>query len=305
MAAATTIAFATFAENDSAIGNARHLAASIRAFAGAHCDAPVRLYIPVSLAPGAEGVLRDLGTLGVEVHTTEAPSDSTWFFYARKVFAAAQAEGEAAGCDEILVWLDEDTVVLQEPRELLLPDGVSLGYRPVMHKNIGLLWDEPIDRFWQRAYERMSVAESMLFPVITPAHGEKLRTDINAGCLALRPERGLLRKWADCFSALYPDPALTEMCREDQKKRIFLHQVGLVGAIVTLLEEGERLELSGRYNYPIFFQRMFGARSEFDDLTDVVTLRHESYFRDPAPDWERQIRGPADRIAWLRENLVS
>jgi hypothetical protein len=140
--------------------------------------------------------------------------------------------------------------------------------------------------------------------MVTPADGDTLKPYINAGCMIVRPERGLLAKWADCWTTLYPDSLLTEMCKTDVKKRIFIHQVALAGAILTHLERDEMLELSPRVNYPIFFEQMFGAKRVFDDITDVVTFRHESYFRKPAPDWQKRIKGPADRIAWIKEHLA-
>jgi hypothetical protein len=296
--------FATFAEDAGSLENIRLMALSIRTFGGAHRNAPIRLYLPEGFAPGESDTLRALRDLGVEIRTSSWPEGADWFFYGRKPFAAAQAEADAVGQTPILVWLDEDTIVLQEPGEFILPEGKSLGYRPVMHKNIGLLYTEPLDAFWGRIYEMLAVKESSLFPVVTPADGDTLKPYVNAGCLAIRPERGLLAEWAECFATLYRDSLLTEMCQRDRRHRIFIHQAALVGAILTHLTRDEMLELSDRINYPIFFKQMFGAKREFNDITGVVTFRHESFFRDPAPDWERQLKGPADRIAWIREHLA-
>jgi hypothetical protein len=297
------IVFASFAESPQQVEHVRLLAASIRTFAGAYKDAPVRLYAPAGLVAEGSETRKLLAALRVEVRHSTAPA-ALWFFFAAKVYAAAQAEADAVGEATILAWLDDDTIVLQQPDEFLLPAGKSLGYRPVMHKNVGLLYDEPMDAFWGRAFALLGVKESSVFPVVTPADGDTLRTYVNAGCLAVRPERGLLRKWAGCFSVLHRDPDLTEMCRQDRAKRIFIHQVALAGAILTHLARDEMVELSDRINYPIFFESKFGAKRDFRDLTGVVTFRHESYFRDPAPDWERQLRGPADRIAWIKAHLA-
>ena len=69
-----------------------------------------------------------------------------------------------------------------------------------------------------------------------------------------------------------------------------------------------RLCMSGGAAMPVEvlkgFESKFGAKRDFRDLTGVVTFRHESYFKDPAPDWERQLRGPADRIAWIKTHLA-
>lgn len=244
------------------------------------------------------GPFRDrLEALRIELTPVEDVEDAAaCYHYAQKVFAAARAEADCVASGETLAWLDEDTVILQEPTEFDLPDGISLGYRPVMHRNIGLRMDEPIDAFWARVYANLSVAPDALLPMITPADDETIRPFFNAGCLVVRPERGLLRKWAACWPTLYRDPELKKMCAADIRKRIFLHQAALTGAILNHLEPGERLELSPRINYPIFFKEMFGGAHDFDDLTDVTTLRHESWFRDPAPDWEQRLKGPADRI---------
>jgi hypothetical protein len=299
------IIFASFAESPQQVEHVRLLATSIRTFAGEYKDAPVRLYTPAGLVGEESETLKSLTALGVEIRHCTAPKAALWFSFATKVYAAAQAEADAVGETTILAWLDDDTIVLQQPDEFLLPPGKNLGYRPVMHKNIGLFYNEPMDAFWGRALTLLGVKESSIFPVVTPADGDTLRTYINAGCLAVRPERGLLGKWAACFSVLHPDPELTEMCRQDLAKRIFIHQVALTGAILTHLARHEMVEFSDRINYPIFFESKFGAKREFHDLTGVVTFRHESYFKDPAPDWERQLRGPADRITWIKTHLAA
>lgn len=262
--------------------------------------------MPRATAESGAPILRLLGDLGVGMETVEeVEEEATWYYYAQKVFAAAQAEADLAEAGEILAWLDEDTVFMQEPEEFDLPEGVSLGYRPVMHRNIGLQVEDPVDAFWTRVYADLSVASDTLFPMVTPADDETIRPYINAGCLVVRPERGLLRKWAAYWPILYRDPELKRMSEADIRKRIFLHQVALTCAVINHLRPDERQELSPRINYPFFFKEMFGGKHDFDDLTDVTTFRHESYFRDPAPDWEERLKGPPDRIDWIREHIAS
>jgi hypothetical protein len=298
------IVFATFAEDAGSLTNVRLMVESIRTFAGKYKDAEIRLYVSADLAEQGGDALQQLKHLDVETRPSEAPEEGAWFYFSAKVFAAARAEADAREFADVLAWLDGDTIVLQEPDEFILPQGKNLGYRPVMHKNVGMLWTDPIDAFWGRAFELLSVPDASLFPMVTPADGDTLKPYFNAGCMIVRPERGLLAKWADCWTTLYRDSALTEMCAADVKKRIFIHQVALAGAILTHLERDEMLELSPRINYPIFFEQMFGAKRVFDDITDVVTFRHESYFRKPAADWDTRLKGPADRIAWIKEHLA-
>ena len=298
-----TIIFATFAEQEAQLNNILLMAKSIRTFAGQHRNAPIWLYIPTSLGEEKFRIWEQLANFNVNIKTSETPQDAIWYYFARKVFAAAQAEAEADGRTEILAWLDEDTIVLQEPSEFILAKGKALGYRPVMHKNIGLLYTGPVDLFWSRAYNIMSVSESSLFPMVTPADGDTIRPYFNAGCMIVRPKQFTLRKWAEYFTLLYQDSVLSEMCKQDVYKRIFIHQAALTGAIVNYLARDEITQLSDRINYPIFFKQMFGSKREFNNISDVITFRHESYFRNPAPDWYEKLRGPADKITWLKEQL--
>jgi hypothetical protein len=272
------VVFATFANDSASIHNVLLMAESIRTFGGMFKDALIRAYVPAELEEQTTDVTTAFETLRVEMKTSRAPEASLWFFYAPKVFAAAQAEAEAGGLASVMVFLDSDTIVLQEPAELILPEGTVLGYRPVMHKNVGLLYTEPLDTFWARALDLLSVSETSLFPMVTPADDDTIRPYFNAGCLAVRPERGLMAEWAECFTKLYTDSAMAEMCKADRMKRIFIHQVALTGAILRHLERSEMSDLSDRYNYG-------------------------HYFSNPAPDWDKRLKGPEDRIAWMKERL--
>ncbi len=295
--------FATYAGGQNELQNTLLLVRSIREFGGAHARAPVQIYLPAELLEREAVLVAELRTLAAAFRTSSAPDTATWYYYAHKVYAAAEAEAAAEREATVLAWLDEDTILLEEPAEFLLPAGARLGYRPVMHRNICPHFDEPLDAFWKRAYQLMGVRDTTLFPMTTPAYGDQVRPYFNAGCLVVRPEHGLLREWPGYFERLYNDLELRAMAERDIKKRIFTHQVALTGVFLNHCPRGKMLEFSERINYPLFFKEMFGADLEFDDLAGIVTLRHESFFRNPPPNWRERLRGPAPQLTWLRENL--
>ncbi len=172
---------ATFAEQESDLARIQIMIESIRTFAGRFKDVPVWVYLTEGLLASESEYLERIESLEGEFWLGQAPEEATWYYLSRKVFASAQAEEEAEGKADILAWLDVDTVFLQEPGEFLLPQGKSLGYRPVMHRNISPLYDEPLDDFWKRAYEKMSVPESRAFPMLTVADEDRIRPYFNAG----------------------------------------------------------------------------------------------------------------------------
>ena len=172
-----------------------------------------------------------------------------------------------------------------------------------MHQNIGSLYSDPPDEFWNRVYNNLSIPESALFPMVTPADQRTLRPYFNAGLMVVRPECGILRKWPANFKKLYKDPVLAEMCQKDVYKRIFLHQVALVGAILNTLKKEEMFEFSPNYNYPLFFHEKFEATRKFGDISDAYTTRYDIYFREPTPGWSERLKAPEEIIAWLKEKF--
>lgn len=295
--------FGVFAEGDEQLKHALILVESIRTFAGSFRNSPVWVYVPEGSLKNIDAIKEKLSLLGAEVKESKAPLTALQFPYARKVFAAAKAESEADGEAEILVWMDDDTVFLNEPDEFDLKKEVALGYRPVMHKLIGSLYSEPVDEFWTRVYQKLSVAESVLFPMTTPADNKTIRPYFNAGLLIVRPERGIMRKWAENFSLLYEDPVFVEWCNEDRYRLIFLHQVALAGTVLNMLQKDEMTELSFHINYPVFFDRLFEADKEFSSIEEAVTIRYDVFFRKAPPDWDKILKGPKEKIAWLKERI--
>ncbi|NIP43897.1 MAG: hypothetical protein GWO41_00965 [candidate division Zixibacteria bacterium] len=297
------VIFGTFAESEHGLQNALVLAESIRTFAGKYQDAPVWVYVSQYTPEISDGLKARFAELGVKIKNSRTPEDAMGFYYSSKVFASALAEKEAEGLGRILVWMDNDTVILSEPSEFILSSGIDFGYKPVMHKLIASSYTEPPDAFWARIYEMLGVAESSLFPMMTVTDSIEIRPYFNAGVLIVRPEREILRKWAEYYPILYRDEYFQNLAESDNRIKIFLHQVALVGAVLNNVEEKEMSELSDSVNYPIFFKEMFGADHEYDDLNGVVTLRYDYYFRNPAPDWQKKLRGPEEIISWLSDKL--
>ncbi len=297
------LVFGVFAESDEQLHHAIVLGESIRSFGGRFKDAPVWIYLPEGYPDLPGEIRRKLVLLNLTVHHVAAPEASLKYYYARKVFAAGEAESMAADTADILVWMDEDTIILDEPGEFDLPETVRFAYRPVMHKQFASLFSEPPDEFWRRLYQRLNIPENRIFAMTTPADKKTIRAYFNAGLLVVRPEKQMLRKWGDCFIALYNDAFFVEQAETDIKKKIFLHQTALVGAVLNTFTRSEIQELPGTYNYPMFFKRMFGATQEFATIQGAVTLRYDYYFRNPEPDWDKELQGPRDRIQWIKSRL--
>ncbi len=301
--AAHPVAFASYAGDAEQLRHTLVLVESIRTYGGRFAEAPVWIYAPSSLMKTQGKLVKSFGALDADVRASDAPADARAIPFSGKVFAAARAEKAAKGAASVLVWLDEDTVMLAEPGELALAKHANLGYRPVMHRNVGSLYSEKPDAFWSRVYEKLAVPDSAMFPMKTVTGDATVRAYFNAGLLAVRPEAGIMKRWGEAFNTLYLDPVIAGMCEKDQRLGVFLHQAALSGAIVKHVPRSEMTPLPDGYNYPMFFKAMYGAEKEFDSIDGVVTLRYDAYFKNPAPDWNKKLKGPEEKVSWLWAHL--
>jgi len=297
------IIFGTFAETEEQLQHAFFLIESVREFAGKFKDAPIWVYIPPDLKSTNKPLISKIISSGALIKTSQAPEQSLRFYFARKVYAAGKAEAEAEGNADILIWMDEDTVILSEPVDFELVEGISFAYRPVMHNRSGSLYSEPPGAFWGRIYDKLKIDDSALFPMVTPADRQTIRAYFNAGLLVVRPESKILRGWGEDFTTLYSDSVLAEMCHNDIEKKIFIHQTALVGAVLNNLKKEQIIELSDRYNYPIFFHQQYDAEKEFGSIENIITLRYDVYFRNPDPEWSKKLKGSSHIVEWLKERL--
>ena len=300
----TPVIFVISAAGQTQIQRAFCLAESIREFAGRYKDAPIWIYVPEELQQQAFGLSERYNKLKVEIKAVTIPEATAWFYLSSMVATAAAAEKDATGKAAVLVFLGSDTVILREPDEFMLAPKISFGYRPVIHKNISPLYNEPLDNYWNRAYALMKIDQSALLPIVTPADDDTIRPYFNAGCMAVRPEKGVFTEWARLYPILCQDSVIKAEAETDTRKRVFTFQVALTGAVLNNLDKSEMIELSDKYNYPIFFRETYGAKKDFHDISEVVAFRYEDFFEKPLQDWDTILKASPDHLEWIKQHLL-
>ena len=147
------LVFASYMVIEDQVHQAMMLCESIRTFAGSIGSAPIRLYYLKQLAPAIETCRDEFERLSVELITFQMPAAARRFPFGWKPFVAARAETDALGLAEILVYLDANIILIDEPKDFLIPAAKAFAYRPVMHRNIGSLYSDKPDPFWARIYQ--------------------------------------------------------------------------------------------------------------------------------------------------------
>ena len=128
----TTLAIPGKSEQDTLL-----LVESLRSFGGELAANPIWVLVPTELGALSDPTQEKLAQLKARIVSFEIDPEFFKFPFAAKVLATAALETQAQGQTERLVFMDRDTIVLQEPAEFLIASGKTLGYRPVHHKLIG------------------------------------------------------------------------------------------------------------------------------------------------------------------------
>lgn len=273
-------------------------AESVRSRGGRLRDAPLWfLYREGSPREGLERLAKDL-----DVELVEYPGDpafDVWPF-AAKAAAAARAEERAAGQYALLAWFDRDSLATGDLGDLVLPEGMGLGYRPVNAANIGSPAAEAADGYWSRVYELAGLDPDATGTTLPYLGGGPLRFYIAAGLIVVRPERGVLRRWDQLCRNCAADETMARLAGAGGPRRIFMHQAALAAATVSFIPPEERLELARDFMYPLNFWEADDATRRPEPPDRARSLRYDAVFEDEG--W-RRLPFSRDFASWLEARL--
>jgi hypothetical protein len=268
------IMFASLATSPASFRRIGVLLDSLKDFSGGLFTPPLVVLHPVSLDVTVVDA-RSLKPPDVHMVPFRISSEEMHFPLAVVAIGAAAAEREARQA-QALVWMLEDTLVLQNPSALVLPAPAQYAYRPVHRTNIGSPWQDPPDRFWAAIYRHCQVDPDRLFPMETCLRDNTIRPYFNAGLQVTRPQNGLFSRWCELFRALYRHPDFTPFLL-DPTYRVFMHQAVLAGAVLSGFSREQLHELPESYNYPLQLHAEYPPGFRPGKLNDVVTCRYETF----------------------------
>jgi hypothetical protein len=291
---AVTAAFLMCVERGRLEAEGLLLVSSLRRWGGTLAEAPVYSFAPRPGHEPADSTVAELAELGVK-HTSEPlNAEHPELPNCNKVYACAWAERELD--QDVLVFVDSDTVFLQEPSELLLGADWLVASRPVGSRNAGSRGEgDRNESNWQRLYEAVGATARPW--VETVIERERIRAYFNTGLIAARREAGVYGAWRDALDGLLDSGFRLKKMRGQTDQMLF-------AAVVTDLHERVKI-LPDTYNYPLpkrIKMRTEMQALELDDLVHVHLHRwaHKPGFLD-------EVHPPLDtgseRYRWLAKRL--
>lgn len=289
-----SLAFVACVENGRLESQAILLCRSIRRNAGRFANAPIHTFQPRAGTAIGQPTLVALADLGVQHHADRLNADFSDYPIGNKIFVCAHAERNLS--EDILVFLDSDTVFMNEPAAFELESSAQVALRPVDHKNRGSSGPgDAHDLYWIQLYELADVRRDRF--INTAVSNERIRAFYNSGLLCARRSAGIFSAWKHCFLRLMqakhvPDGQMT-----------FMDQLALA-ATLSRLEDTAVCLLDPRYNYPLPKRPLLPAAMRYT-LEDLVHVHYHRWFHRPG--FLRAVRPPFDdrseKFRWLEREL--
>jgi len=270
------LVFATMAASGSYLKRALMLFESLRTFSGELKNDLGIILVPKAVSPLSDEVKESFSALNVRLVPFDLDEEARQFPLASVVYASAEAEEQEKGKTGLLAWMLMDTLVVNPPVAFLVPGEISFAYRPVHHTLIGPVYEKPLDSFWSLIYRHCGVTDDRVFPVETCVRDNILRPYFNSGSFVVRPEKGLLAAWRECFERLYRHPDFEPFYQKDVRYKIFMHQAVLAGVVLNMFKQEELQELPESINYPLHLHDEYPPEHRPATLNELITCRYES-----------------------------
>jgi hypothetical protein len=269
------------------------LCRSIRRFAGRFREAPIYTFQPRAgheVAPRTRATLAELGaTLRCELLNC-AYAD---YPIGNKIFACAAAERTLR--EDVLVFLDSDTIVVDEPREFDLAAGIDVAIRPAY--SVGLHSTgpgHPMDCYWRRVYDLFGIEKEWF---VETEIGSVTRAYFSAGLIVVRRQAGTFGHWLEDFRRLAESGCLpaSGIARADE-----------ISLVATLFRTTHKVVLlDGRYNYLLFKREQLTPPWDRAQLEELVHIHYRKTFQEAG--FLRNLRTPlnpqSEILAWLEPLL--
>lgn len=242
------------------------LCRSIRQFAGALRAAPITVLTPSRVEPPTASTQAALAQLDVEFLHVPINDEYPELPFANKVSAGAQLEERCR--EDVIVFVDSDSIFTAEPRDLLLPAGHAAAVRPVNSPQVASTGPGgKFEPFWDGVHRLCGTSPPPF--IRTAVSGDRIRAFFNTGLVAVRREARVMTEWRRDFLRLMRARQVPASGKINQ-----MEQVALSVALARRPDEVHVLD--ARYNYALPLRERMEEPQRSAALEDLV---HVHYFR--------------------------
>jgi hypothetical protein len=247
------------------------LCRSIRKFAGSYRDNPIHAFSPREGFHVSEKTAKTLSDLNVEIHQITLNKDFPHYPIGNKIFTCAYAETHFNY--DTIVFLDSDTIIINEPSAINLPKQFDVAVRPVDSVNRGSTGKgSRHEDYWLKMYSILDVNPGPMVRTVTD--NSLIRAYFNAGLIITRTNQNIFSKWKANFIKLMSVNHVTSGGILNN-----MDQLSLAGTLAINFDKVKILDW--RYNYPFGKRPILPKYLAEKQLEDLVHVHYHRWFHHP------------------------
>ena len=185
--------------------------------------------------------------------------------FGNKVVTCAHAEDNYEEFQ--IVFLDSDTLILNEPNELIAEKNSTVKVRPVEKKLIGTNGNDENSEYWEEIYSWANINKANF--VRTSVTRERILPYWNAGLVTASSESGFFNRWLKIMEKMI------EKDLQYPEGKVFTDQIAL--SIATQVRELRVNILPKEYNFPI--DKLDKIKGKKDNINiDPIVVHYHNMF---------------------------
>ena len=301
-----SLAFIACIENNKTASEAILLFESIRKFAGYYKNAPIYSFNPRGYGKLEKNIYDSLNRLLVFHNDSQLNTEYTNYPLANKIYSCAYAEEHCK--EDILIFMDSDSVILNEPKNFALNKKIDAALAPVWFPGIGLKFpNDSASVLWDRLFKLCKLdSDRPYFKTVLTQ--EDVAFYFNSGLIVSRRKTGLFRRWREFFEILANDHEINSMLSYDScfvSPLYFLEEAALSAALMPIKSKVSLLDIS--YNCPLHLNHILYKnypQVQFN-LANVIHF-HYNYTFHEVGFWEifkQQFNNDSLQYKWLETKL--
>jgi hypothetical protein len=271
-----SIAFIACVESGNLENQALLLFRSIRKYAGRFKESPIYSFQPRKGPPLNKNTIKAFEELRIEHNTELLNSDYAYYPIGNKIFASARAEEIIK--EKILVFIDTDTVILNEPVGLDISPDIAVAVRPVDNKNYGSTGPgDRNDAYWQKLYSICGINQGRY--ITATIDKRRIRAFWNSGLIAVNRSEGIFQQWKDNFIKIMKAGHIPIDRSTGKECLTFMDQLALAPTLTNVYDKVDILDY--RYNYPLPKRPLMVSPYRNAALEDLIHVHYHRWFNKP------------------------
>ena len=270
------------------------LISSIRQFGGVVKDCPIYSFQPRKSKKVSKETLQFFEKNNVNFIDIELNKNYGFYPLANKPLICAWAEQNIDS--EILIFLDSDVVVFNQPDEMIDLSNYDVRLRPV--DIIGSGSDGKTDAnaaYWDQLYQQLGVNSRK--HITTTLDSQHILAYWNTGHIVSKRSTGLYGQWKQNFEMMISKKLIPS------NGLFFTEQISLAASVSAL--DLKVAEFGNCYNYPIHLHhKLVETNRSAARPDDLISIHYHDLFSEShIPDHIEQYLNENDRGKWFLEML--